>query len=729
MNGREPIDEHFLNTVSGLPTGTPSAEAEVDSGRLLALFDSQAGSRHLDFAARQLGSRKLGYYSIGSSGHESNAAVADALRPTDPALLHYRSGGFYVHRARQVPGHDPLRDVMLGVVASADEPVSAGRHKVFGHGDLGVIPQTSTIASHLPRAVGLAFSLGRATQLGVGNEWAPDSVVVCSFGDASANHSTATGAINSALHCAHQGVPMPLLLVCEDNGIGISVRTPQGWIESTYGQRPGLRYFTADGDDPLRCLDVAREAADWVRANRAPAFLHLRTVRLMGHAGSDVESGYRARSEIVADYDRDPVLATAKTLVRHGILTPDEVVTRYEAKRDEVGRVAEDALTRRKLANAAEVMASIAQDDPEAVERRAASSDQDARARAFGGKPPEAEGPLTLAQAINRSLADELARDDGALVFGEDVARKGGVYGVTRGLRKKFGSARVFDTLLDEQSILGTALGAGLAGLLPIPEIQYLAYLHNAADQLRGEAATLGFFSNGRYRNPMVVRIAGYGYQKGFGGHFHNDNSVTALRDLPGVVVASPSRPDDAAAMLRTCVAAAREDGRVCVFLEPIALYHTRDLHESGDGGWLARYPEPGTGHVPIGRASEHGDGRDLTLVTFGNGVPMSLRVAARLREHGIGARVLDLRWLAPLPVDDLLAAARATGRVLVVDETRRSGGVSEAVVTALVDGGFDGAVGRVAGEDSFIPLGDAAYHVLLDEETIEQEALRLVKH
>ncbi|MFD0488761.1 thiamine pyrophosphate-dependent enzyme [Saccharopolyspora spinosporotrichia] len=239
MNGREPIDEHFLNTVSGLPTGTPSAEAEVDSGRLLALFDSQAGSRHLDFAARQLGSRKLGYYSIGSSGHESNAAVADALRPTDPALLHYRSGGFYVHRARQVPGHDPLRDVMLGVVASADEPVSAGRHKVFGHGDLGVIPQTSTIASHLPRAVGLAFSLGRATQLGVGNEWAPDSVVVCSFGDASANHSTATGAINSALHCAHQGVPMPLLLVCEDNGIGISVRTPRAGSSPPTGSGPG----------------------------------------------------------------------------------------------------------------------------------------------------------------------------------------------------------------------------------------------------------------------------------------------------------------------------------------------------------------------------------------------------------------------------------------------------------------------------------------------------------
>jgi 2-oxoisovalerate dehydrogenase E1 component len=329
---------------------------------------------------------------------------------------------------------------------------------------------------------------------------------------------------------------------------------------------------------------------------------------------------------------------------------------------------------------------------------------------------------------VNRALAETLDHEDRALVFGEDVARKGGVYGVTRGLRKRFGAARVFDTLLDEQSILGTALGLGLDGLLPIPEIQYLAYLHNAADQLRGEASTLGFFSSGRYRNPMVVRVAAYAYQKGFGGHFHNDNSVAALLDIPGLVVASPSRPEDAAAMLRTCAASALVDGRVCVFLEPIALYHQRDLLEPGDDGWLATYPAADPdGHVPIGRAGEHGDGTDLTLVTFGNGLPMSLRVADRLRADGIGARVLDLRWLAPLPVDDLLEAARATGRVLVVDETRRSGGVSEAVFTALVDRGYRGRVARVTSADSFVPLGDAANHVLLGEPEIEQAARAMV--
>ncbi|MGH3354371.1 MAG: transketolase C-terminal domain-containing protein, partial [Nocardioidaceae bacterium] len=218
--------------------------------------------------------------------------------------------------------------------------------------------------------------------------------------------------------------------------------------------------------------------------------------------------------------------------------------------------------------------------------------------------------------------------------------------------------------------------------------------------------------------------------QKGFGGHFHNDNAVASLRDIPGLVVASPARPDDAAAMMQACASVARTDGRVCVFLEPIALYHTRDLHSDGDGGWLATYPSYG-GHeqaaTEVGRGRVYGDGRDLTLVTFANGVHISLRVAERLRSSGIGCRVLDLRWLAPLPVRDLLWEADATGRVLVVDETRRTGGVSEQVVTALVDAGFTGQVSRVAGADSFIPLGDAALHVLLSEDEVEKAAVDLV--
>ena len=716
----EPVDEYFTATISAVsgPSGVALGGSSLTVQDALALFDAQLGSRHLDLAARWLRSQGKGYYTIGSSGHEGNAAVAAALRPTDPALLHYRSGGFFLARAAQVDGGDPLRDVLLGLVAATEEPIGGGRHKVFGRHDLNIIPQTSTIASHLPRSVGVAFSIARAKKLGVTCHWPDDAVTVCSFGDASVNHSTAVGAINAALNSAYQGVPMPLLFVCEDNGIGISVKTPRGWIERTYGNRDGLPYFEADGSDLQATFDAASAAAAWVRAHRRPAFLHLRMVRLMGHAGSDFEPAYRNPAEITADYDRDPVLCTAKLLIACGALTPDEVLERYEAKRANVIEMAGEVAELDQLDSAEAVMTPLR----DSIDDAMAASPMSLVAAVRSGEP---DAPVTVALAINHALQDILDRHPEAMIFGEDVARKGGVYGVTRGLLGKTSSARVFDTLLDEQSILGLALGAGVSGLLPIPEIQYLAYLHNAADQIRGEGATLQFFSNRQYRNPMVVRVAGYGYQKGFGGHFHNDNSIAAIRDIPGLVIASPARPDDAAAMLHTCVAAAKAAGVVCVFLEPIALYHTRDLYDDGDDAWLAAYPADG---VPIGRARTYGEGTDLTILTFANGLRMSLRVARRLESVGIHARVIDLRWLAPLPVNDMIREADATGRVLIVDETRSSGGVGEGVLAALLKNGYTGVMARVASGDSFIPLGDAALAVLLSEDTIEAAAMKLVR-
>src|SRR5487761_234095 len=703
----------------------------LTGGQALALFDAQLGSRHLDLAARYLRAAGQGFYTIGSAGHEANASVAAALRPTDPALLHYRSGAVYVARAAQGPGMDPLRDALLGLVTAADEPIAGGRHKVFGHAALAVIPQTSTIASHLPRAIGVAFAIDRARKIGATSRWPGDAVAVASFGDASANHSTAAGAINTACQVAYLGLPMPMLFVCEDNGLGISVRTPAGWIAAAYSARPAMRYFQADGADLAACYDAALEAAAHVRASRAPAFLHLSVVRFLAHAGTDAEVSYRSPDEIAADYERDPLVGTARLLVGAGLLSPGEVTGRYEDMRARVRALADDAGTRPRLASSEQVMAPLAPRHPGRVARRAAAAaSPQARAAVFGGRLPEAAGPLTLAGSINHALADALAAYPNMLVFGEDVGRKGGVYGVTRGLARRFGAGRVFDSLLDEQSILGLGLGAGVSGLLPVPEIQYLAYLHNAEDQLRGEAASLQFFSTGQYRNPMVVRMAGLAYQKGFGGHFHNDNAVGVLRDVPGLVVAVPARGDDAAAMLRTCLAAAETDGSVCVFLEPIALYHTRDLYEPGDDGWLAPYAPPqrwAGDHVPIGSARRYGEGRQLTLVTFGNGVTMSLRAARRMAQAGIGARVLDLRWLSPLPAGDLLREAEATGRVLIVDETRSSGGVSEGVIAALADAGFGGRVARVAALDSFIPLGDAASLVLMSETGIEKAAADLL--
>jgi 2-oxoisovalerate dehydrogenase E1 component len=684
--------------------GELGGEGTVDL-RLAMLFDAMAGSRLLDIQARRMREKGQGFYTIGSAGHESNALVAEALRATDPALLHYRSGGFFLMRALQAGRSldDVLRAVLLGNVAAVADPASGGRHKVWGDASLAVIPQTSTIASHLPRAVGVAFAIARARRLEVSTIWPADAVAVCSFGDASLNHSTAVGALNTAGYCVAQGLPMPLVLVCEDNGLGISVATPSGWVAAA-AQRPGITYFAADGDDPDAVATAAAEAVDVARRLRRPALLHLRTVRFLGHAGTDVESGYRTPAAIAADRARDPLLALAAQL--RGV----DLVARYDEIAARVAALGDEVDSEPKLTSGAAVVAPLA---PRSVPTASSSESE-----------PVAE--QTLAQCINAGLRDALATRGDMLIFGEDVGRKGGVYGLTRGLQQRFGAARVFDTLLDEQAILGLGLGFGVSGLLPVPEIQYLAYLHNAEDQLRGEAASLRFFSNGAYTNPMVVRVAGLGYQKGFGGHFHNDDAVAVLRDIPGLVVAVPARPDDAAPLLRACLDAAAATGQVSVYLEPIALYHERDLYEPGDRGWLGSYTSDVV--VPIGSARVHGDGTDLTIVTFGNGVRMSVRVARRLASHGVGARVLDLRWIAPLPVDDLLREAGATGRVLVADETRHAGGVGEGIITALIEHGFAGRIARVASRDSYVPLGDAANLVLLSEDDIEAAALALLR-
>ena len=731
------VDQNFIAAVQALdPAPHPGdlhqpvrAGSRCTGLEALQIFESMLASRLLDLEARELKGRGQGFYTIGSSGHEANACVAAALRPTDPAFLHYRSGAFFVRRAWQVPGTTPLFDVLLGVVASSDEPIAGGRHKVFGSAPLHIPPQTSTIASQLPKAVGAAFFLDRQRAMRHQPPVPSDSIVVTTFGDASSNHATACTAFNAAALCHHQNLPCPILFVCEDNGIGISVRTPTDWVGRRFRNDPGLKYFQADGLDLAHAFDNAQAAVEFVRKTRRPAFLHLKVVRLLGHAGSDVEQLYRTDDEISAAEALDPVLRAARDLVTAGWLTPDDVLGMYEQLRNRIAALGREAEGRPKLTDAATIKAPLSPHRPDAVAAVARQApDPDARARFFPRRLPEADRPRHMAMQLNRALHDLMAQHDEIVLFGEDVARKGGVYHVTDHLEEAAGRARVFNTPLDETTILGLALGAGSMGLLPLPEIQYLAYLHNAIDQLRGEAGSLQFFSNGAFRNPMVVRIAALAYQKGFGGHFHNDNSIGALREIPGLLMACPSNGEDAVGMLRTCVAAAKVDGQVSAFLEPIALYMTKDLHEERDGAWSFAYPAHDF-TVPVGRARTWTQGEDLTIISYANGLWMSLRVARRLEaEHGIRCRVVDLRWLNPLPVDDLVEAARATGRVLVVDECRRTGGVAEGVLTALVEGCPEVRMARITGDDTYIPLGDAANRVLVQEPDIHAAALALME-
>jgi len=707
MDRADIVHQNFLTRVAAgdLPGGAPAA-AGLEPAQAVALFRAQCLSRALDRTSRAMQKAGTGFYTIGSSGHEGMAAVAEALRPDDIAFLHYRDAAFQIARAEQVPGQQIAWDMLLSFACSSEDPTSGGRHKVLGSRALTIPPQTSTIASHLPKAVGAAYALGLARRRPPEHRALPeDGIAMCSFGDASANHSTAQGAINTASWTSVQSIPLPLLFVCEDNGIGISTKTPQGWIAASLGQRPGLQYFAADGLDIYDTYATAMRAAAYVRRRRKPALLHLRTVRLYGHAGADVPTTYLPKAEVEADEANDPLLHSVRLLAETGALRPDQALAIYEETCARTDRIAGEVATRPHLRTAADVMASIV--PPARPCRPTNGPAPQARAQAFGSDHRAMAEPQPMARLINWALTDLMLELPEITCMGEDVGRKGGVYGVTQKLIQRFGPDRMIDTLLDEQSILGLAIGMAHNGFLPIPEIQFLAYLHNAEDQIRGEAATLPFFSKGQFTNPMVIRIAGLGYQKGFGGHFHNDNSLAVLRDIPGLILACPSRGDDAARMLRECVRLAREEQRIVVFLEPIALYPMRDLHADKDGGWMTTYPAPDE-RIALGEIGVSGDGTDLAIVTYGNGHLLSQQAAKRLAEdHGIKARVIDLRWLAPLPEQALLQATRDCSHVLIVDECRRSGNVSEALMTLFAENP-GAATARVAAQDSFIATGPA---------------------
>lgn len=721
-----PWVNEYRNRLSHGKLPLHNSSHSIEFATLFQLWHSQLCSRLLDLQSRLLQAKGQSFYTIGSAGHEGNAAIAAALRVTDPAFLHYRSGAFFIERSKQLPGSTPLYDMLLSFCASSEDPISGGRHKVLGSLALNIPPQTSTIASQLPKAVGTAFAIDLSRRLDIAGKWPVDAITLCSFGDASANHSTAQGAINSACWAAYQQVPLPVLFLCEDNGLGISTPTPSGWIEQDLADRPALKYFAADSRDLAQTFTVAKRAADYVRTKRKPAVLHISTVRLFGHAGADAEVAYRTKAQIDAELELDPLLSSTAALLASGNISTEQLLIHLNSLVAQIGRIAAVASSRPKLTSAAQVMASIA------PVRKALPApplpDAAARQQLFVFDQHNIGKKQHLAKLLNWALHDVMSQYTNMVVLGEDVGKKGGVYGVTQHLVHAFGCNRVINTLLDEQSILGLAIGLAQQGFIAIPEIQFLAYVHNAEDQIRGEAATLPFFSNGQYHNAMVIRIAGLAYQRGFGGHFHNDNSFAVFRDIPGVILLCPSNGHDAALLLRQAVQLAHEQKRLVILLEPIALYMTRDLVTPGDNLWLCEYPTVNTPLPVLGEPAVFGDGEQLAIISYGNGYYLSRQAEQALTAQGFRLRVLDLRTLVPLNIDLIIKALAGCKKVLIVDECRRRGSLSEELFTALHEakpGHFQ--VSRLCAQDSFIPLGAAAYTVLPSAQQIIEQALELL--
>src|SRR3569623_2736924 len=317
-------------------------------------------SRHLDLMDRVLRVKGKVFYTIGSSGHEGNATEARLTRHTDPAFLRYRSGGFMAERFRKLPGMDPVMDSALSFAASKDDPASGGRHKAWGPKPLWVLPQTSTIASHLPKALGTAGAIEQARRVGHALPIPDDSITICSFGDASSNHATAQTAFNAAAWTAYLKLPAPVLFVCEDNGIGISVKTPTDWISANFSQRRDLDYFYADGLDIAEGFEQVARAVYHCRTTRRPTFLHLRTTRIMGHAGTDFEIEWRSVEELMAVEASAPLLRSAAIALAAGIYTKEELLAKYEQIRKRCFAAADEADRRPKLTELDDVMAPLA---------------------------------------------------------------------------------------------------------------------------------------------------------------------------------------------------------------------------------------------------------------------------------------------------------------------------------------------------------------------------------
>ena len=732
FNRAEVVDQNFTKFVKNNNFPPPQtnlhlSQTNIRPTELISIFESQVLSRHIDLKARLLKDEGKCFYTIGSSGHEGNAVFGKVFPTTDMAFLHYRSGPFFIERSKQVAGTTPIYDLALSFMASSEDPISGGRHKVIGSERLNIPPQTSTIASHLPKAVGTAFSIDRAKDLDIPeSKLKYDSIVLCSFGDASVNHATALSAFNTASWISSQGGHVPIIFICEDNGTGISVSTDKKWIEQNFNNRQDIHYIQTDGLHLIDLIIKSREVENDCRMNRSPIFLHMKTVRLMGHAGSDVEMGYRTLSEIEATEFNDPLLHSARILIENQCLSSEDILALYNSSRDQVNHVFNASIVRPKLETAADVMKSITANQ---IKRTSPNQPiQSVRKEIFGKEFNRMSHPQNMAKLINYALSDIMLRYQNTIVFGEDVAQKGGVYHVTADLYRQFGIRRVFNSPLDETSIIGFGLGFAHNGFIAIPEIQFLAYLHNAEDQLRGEAATLPFFSKGQFINPLVLRVPGLAYQKGFGGHFHNDNSLTIFRDIPGLILAVPSNGADAVMMLRTAVREAYENGRVVVFVEPIALYMTKDLYKPKDGKWRFQYPSIKE-KIPVGEFASYGNGRSLTIITFGNGLYLSLQ-AKKLIEKKLKKKikVIDLRWLSDINIKQLLNAIGTCKKVLIVDECRRSGCYGEGIFNRLMDESTKPLNIKLhAAEDSFISLGEAATATLPSKESIIQNSLELV--
>jgi 2-oxoisovalerate dehydrogenase E1 component len=677
--------------------------------------DDLSGMYRMILLARRLDQKIWGLNRMGKApfvvscqGHEGAQVGAGwALRNTgDWTLPYYRDTALML-----ALGMTPT-DILLAVFGKPTDPSSGGRQMPnhFGSSALRVVTGSSPIATQIPHAAGIAY----AAQL------QREQVAVATFfGDGAASKGDFHEALNFAgIH------RLPLVAVCENNGYAISVPlVKESAIENIaeHAHSYGFTGVMVDGNDPIDVYAAMRAALRRARKGEGPTLIECKTYRFLAHTSDDDDRTYRTPQEVEAWRKKDPLQRMKQYLIEQRLLPEereDEIEASVTAEVEEALKAAEGAPDEQAAAAFTKVFAKplrpvagvpdeYAPDVP-AVPAPAAATATDV---------PDGAPVKTIIETVRDTLQYAMENDERVFILGEDVGARGGVFRATDGLVTAFGDKRVLDTPLAESLIIGAAIGAAIAGLRPVAEIQFADFIHPAFDQIVSEAARIHYRSNGDFHVPMVIRAP---YGGGVHGALYHSQSIESIfAHVPGLKVVCPSTPADVKGMLLEAIA----DPDPVLFLEHKKTYR------------LIKGPVPdGDWRVPLGVADVARPGNDLTIVTYGLLRHLAVEAADQLAADGAGdIEVLDLRTISPLDRDAVIASAKKTGRVLVVAEDNYSFSAASEVCAIVAEHCFydlDAPVTRLATADvPSMPFAAPMEHaVLITTERIAEAARRLLK-
>jgi len=667
-------------------------------------------SRLLDDREIALQKQSRVYFQISGAGHEALLlGLARHLRPAYDWFFPY-----YRDRALMLGLGVTPTEILLQAVGSAEDPASGGRQMPchWGHRQRHVVTQSSPTGSQCLPAVGCAEAARYISRRDLpGCEAQGDELTYVSLGEGATSEGEFWESLNSACTMA-----LPVLFLVADNGYAISVpSTEQGPApisELVSGFR-GLAVHPIDGCDYFVVRERTAEIVAAVRAGTGPALVHARVTRPYSHSSADTQSRYRSADELVDEIAHDPISGFEHCLVTGGMISAGRA-----------GEIRDEA--RDLVADASRVALAAARPDPRSITRHVTN---------LPVVPPEAEMAddglgevVALGEGIRRTLHDQMGADERIRVFGEDVADarealladvegKGGVFGTTYGLQRDFGLARCYNTPLAEANIVGRAVGQAIRGLRPVPEVQFFDYIWPAMQQIRSEAATIRWRSNGAYTCPMVLRVPIGGYLTG-GSIWHSQCGESIFAHIPGLTVVMPSRARDAVGLLRTALEAT-DPVLFCEHKHLLRQPYTRDP-----------FPSPGF-RIPFGRATVTRPGEDLTIVTWGATVEKSRQAALRLADAGGEVEIIDLRSIVPWDHQLVAESVARTGRLLVVHEDVITAGFGAEVAAWVADQCFadlDAPVRRVGALDTFVPYEPTLEKAVLPQvDDIERAARDLL--